>query len=225
MLCFGHRGAMGHAAENTLLSIRTAINFGADWVEIDVHLVDKQLLVIHDDTLDRTTNGVGRLSDYTFAELRELDAGEGECIPTLQEIIDITKGKVGLNIELKGKGAAAAVIESLSHLDKAHKASIIVSSFMVNELEQIHQGHSAIKIGVLAENNVDSVLSLANRLQAYSIHLNKRMANIKLLERVHNAGFQLYVYTVDSRVDISRMGKMGVDGVFTNYPDRMLAVK
>lgn len=89
---------MGHAPENTLLSIHQAIEQGADWVEIDVHYVHGQLLVIHDGTLDRTTNGVGPLAGLSFNELRRLDAGQGEQIPTLEEVIQQTAGKVGLNI-------------------------------------------------------------------------------------------------------------------------------
>ncbi|PCH85873.1 MAG: glycerophosphoryl diester phosphodiesterase [Piscirickettsiaceae bacterium] len=222
MLSFGHRGAMGYAPENTLLSIRKAIDLGADWVEVDVYLVDQQLLVIHDETLERTTNGRGRLSKYTFAELRELDAGQGERIPTLQEVIDMTKGKVGLNVELKGKGTAIAVIKCLASLDVKHKDSILISSFKINELEQIAQADSTIKIGVLADRNADAAFSWASTLQAYSIHLSKRMVSQALVKRAREAGLQLYVYTVNSGANIRRMRKMGVDGVFSDYPDRVL---
>ena len=222
MLNIGHRGAMGHAPENTLLSIQTAINLGADWVEIDVHLVNQQLLVIHDETLKRTTNGVGRLSDYTFAELRRLDAGQGERIPTLQEVIDITHNKVGLNIELKGTGTAEAVIETLAVLDDEHKGKILVSSFKIKELEKIVKADSMIKIGVLTGRSADAAFTWASKLRAYSMHVSKRRVNKKLVERAHKARLELYVYTVNSKADIRRMHEMGVDGVFSNYPDRVL---
>src|SRR5579884_3789243 len=87
-LCIGHRGARGHEPENTVRSVRRALELGADGIEIDVYFVDGELIVIHDPTLDRTTNGRGRIVRKTFAQLRSLDAGKGERIPTLREIFE-----------------------------------------------------------------------------------------------------------------------------------------
>lgn len=109
VLSIGHRGAAGHAPENTLLSIQQAIELGADWVEIDVHSVGNNLLVIHDDRLERTTNGRGKLRKRDIETLRALDAGEGEKIPFLSEVLKTVQNRVGLNIELKGKGTAEPV--------------------------------------------------------------------------------------------------------------------
>jgi glycerophosphoryl diester phosphodiesterase len=217
MLCIGHRGAMGSAPENTLLSIRKAIELGADWVEIDVHLADGQLFVIHDETLDRTTNGKGKLSDYSFAKLRALDAGRGEQIPTLQEVIKEAKNKVGLNIELKGLATGEAVAIQLLAFDKEHKDQILVSSFLMDELLKVPQIDKTIKLGVLAGKDVPLAFDWANKLKAYSIHLSLNQVTTEYVQQAHDAGLKLLVYTVNKKVDIARMKLIGVDGVFTNY--------
>ena len=111
MICIGHRGAMGYAPENTLKSFALALELGASWVEADVHYVDDHLIVMHDERLERTTNGKGLLSEKSFNYLRKLDAGDGEKIPTLEELLDLIVGKAGINIELKGPGTAGPVIE------------------------------------------------------------------------------------------------------------------
>lgn len=225
MLNIGHRGAMGHTPENTLLSIRKAIELGADWVEIDVHFVAGKLLVFHDDTLDRTTDGTGPLGNLSFSELRRLDAGEGERIPTLCEVIETTAGKVGLNIELKGKGTAAPVVELLASLTEQHRDTLLLSSFKEIELENVSELDSAIKLGVLvgrrAKESFEKSLSLAKRINAYSIHLNVREITGPIVHRAHQAALRVYVYTVNQNNDVQRMKRLGVDGVFTDFPDRV----
>src|SRR6202012_4908706 len=111
LFCFGHRGARGHEPENTVRSVRRALELGADGVEVDVHLADGELVVIHDETMFRTNNGRGHVADKTFAELRLLDAGAGERIPTLAEIFDAVNRRAVINVELKGPHTAAPVAE------------------------------------------------------------------------------------------------------------------
>ena len=106
----GHRGAAGHAPENTQASFRKAIELGCDMTELDVHVcASGDVVVIHDETLDRTTNGKGNVSDHTLTELKQLDAGKGEQIPLLQEVLELLKDRIMLNIELKGLGTAEPV--------------------------------------------------------------------------------------------------------------------
>jgi len=221
LLSIGHRGAMGHAPENTLLSIQKAIELGADWVEIDVHLIDGQLMVIHDDTLDRTTNGKGCLSAYTFQQLRGFDAGKGEQIPVLAEIIELTKGKVGLNVELKTHDAVILVCEVLSTLSERHREQILVSSFQMDDLQLMRQLDGSIKIGVLAGDCAGEAFAWTEKLNAYSIHFSKEKVTKALANLAHNKGLKLYVYTVNERSELCRMKALGVDGVFSNYPDRV----
>jgi glycerophosphoryl diester phosphodiesterase len=213
---------MGYAPENTLLSIQKAIDLEVDWVEIDVHFIDGELIVIHDKTLDRTTNGKGDLSDYSFEELRAFDAGQGERIPTLQEVIDMTKGKVGLNIELQGKEIALPAVDVLAKLDDTHKENIILSSFSMGELAQVMQIESSIKLGVLTDEGNDSAFIWANKLNAYSLHISKQAITKQTVKRAHDASLQVYVFTVNSRAETCRMRELGVDGLFSDYPDRVL---
>ncbi|KXJ49568.1 MAG: glycerophosphodiester phosphodiesterase family protein [Cycloclasticus sp.] len=218
MLMIGHRGAMGCAPENTLLSIHKAIELGADWVEVDVHLLDEKLIVIHDATLDRTTNGQGKLADYTFDEMRKLDAGLGEKIPTLQEVINATAGVVGLNIELKGKGTGKALVSLLEKTPDSQRENMLVSSFLMDELSAVFCLDKRVRIGVLASDNINDSIAWAGKLKAFSIHVSLQNVTLEWVERAHHQGLKLYVYTVNELADIKRMKQMGVDGVFSNYP-------
>jgi len=217
----GHRGAMGYAPENTLLSIHKAIELDADCVEVDVYLVDKELIVIHDDTLDRTTNGHGKLANYSFEELRKLDAGQGQQIPTLQEVIDVTCGVIGLNVELKGKGTAAGVVNLVSKQSQKEKEQIIISSFLMSELMDVLQLDKYLKTGVLASENMKRSFDWALKLKAFSINISQQVVKSELIGRAHQLGLKLYVYTVNEQADINRIKEMGADGVFSNYPDRL----
>ena len=224
MLCIAHRGAMGYAPENTLLSIQKAIDLGTDWIEIDVQLIDKKLLVFHDRKLDRTTNGHGYIAHYTFAELRELNAGLGQKIPTLDEVFQLINGRVGLNIELKEKGAALALASYLSQLPHfiLHQDKLIISSFHMSELKKVKSFSPTFKIGVLAKKNKRAAFKWANKLKAYSIHFNLDAINKTTIDQAHQQGFQVYIYTVNEITDILHMQELGVDGVFCNFPDRAL---
>jgi len=217
----GHRGAMGYAPENTLLSIHKAIELDVDCVEVDVYLVDKELIVIHDDTLDRTTNGHGKLANYSFEELRKLDAGQGQQIPTLQEVIDVTCGVIGLNVELKGKGTATGVVNLVSKLSQKEKEQVIISSFLMSELMAVLQLDKYLKIGVLASENMKRSFDWALKLNAFSINISQQVVTSELIGRAHQLGLKLYVYTVNEQADINRIKEMGADGVFSNYPDRL----
>lgn len=224
MLSIGHRGAMAHAPENTLLAIQKAIDFGVDAVEIDVHLVDGELLIIHDLTLERTTNGKGRLNDFNVAELRTLDAGQGEKIPFLREVLSLTFNKVGVHIELKGLGTGRAVVQQLRHLSEQQRNTLIVSSFLMDELTNVFELDQTIKLGVLIDKNLAEGFNWAAKLNAYSIHLSLQQLSSKHLERAHQNKLKIYVYTVNSIKDITQMLRLGVDGVFSNYPDRVRQV-
>jgi glycerophosphoryl diester phosphodiesterase len=224
MLCIGHRGARGHAPENTLASVRMACTLGAHCVEIDVHLVDGELLVIHDDRLERSTNGTGYLKDHSFAELRELDAGQGEQIPTLRELCSVLPGTVGINIELKGPGTAAPVARQIAELREQGWSDnrVLISSFDHEQLAQGRELDPRIKLGILlgAKDSFDP--DLAERLGAHAVHPALEGVEQQLVTDAHSHGLKVYVYTVNEADDIERMRKIGVDGVFTDFPELVL---
>jgi len=220
-LIIGHRGAAGHEPENTLRSIRKALELGADAVEFDVHCLDGRLVVFHDATLERTTNGRGSLALTPFDRLRELDAGMGERIPTLEEICDTVNRRAKLHIELKGRGTAGPVGEIIDHYVRKRGwryDDFLVSSFHHDELAQL-AGRS-IPLGLLFSNSPARFASLAEKLGAYSIHCKAAYATPALLEQAHGAGLKVFVYTVNDSGAIARLRDLGVDGVFTDFPER-----
>lgn len=222
-LCIGHRGARGHEPENTVRSVLKAIELGAHGVEVDVHFVDGELIVIHDETLERTTNGYGRIAKKSFAQLRSLDAGKGERIPTLREIFDAVDRRAFINIELKGRDTAAPVqslIEKYVNARGWHYDHILVSSFDHDELERITNPN--IRIGILFSRAPLRFAKLAEKLHAYSIHTPVRSTRRPLVARAHRAGLKVFAYTANSPRSIARLRKIGVDGVFTDFPERVI---
>ena len=220
-----HRGGSGHAPENTLLALDTGIKMGAHWLECDVQLHEGALLLMHDLRLERTTNGKGRLADLPLAELRRLDAGKGQQIPTLEEVLDLVDQRAGMNIELKTwNGTAAAVAKVLREyvaqgwpLDK-----LMVSSFHLPELYEFRQIAPEIPIGVLLCGVPLDWAGCAVELGAVSLNVSDEFLDERLLADAHARGLKVYVYTVNHPEEIARMKAMGVDGIFTNYPERAL---
>ena len=224
LLCIGHRGAMGHEPENTLGSIRKALELGARCVEVDVYSVDGRLVIFHDERLERTTNGVGYLGEQSFEYLRSLDAGNGQRIPTLEEVCEAIDSRACLNIELKGQGTAAPVAELISHLVESgwNKEAILVSSFNHRQLFEMKQLNQDIKLGALSCGLLVDDSKFAEDLGAFSVHPSKKFVSQQFVDDAHVRGLKVYVYTVNHPEDIARMYQLGVDGVFTNFPERVL---
>lgn len=222
-LCIGHRGARGHAPENTLLSVETALSLGADWVEVDVHPLEGRLVVLHDDTVDRTTNGRGPLSSYTLEALRRLDAGKGQTVPLLEEVLRPLKGRAGLVVEMKGKGSARLLAgvwkEALS--SGWDPGLLTASSFHADELRALRGALPSASFAVLTARLSDESLALAEEIGASAVHLGLRGASPSALERCRRAGFPVFVFTVNELSDIRGMYDRGAAGVFTDYPERV----
>lgn len=226
MLVIGHRGAAGHRPENTLASVRHALALGVDAVEIDVRRVDDALIVLHDETLERTTNGRSRYRDHALPALRTLDAGDGETIPLLDEVLALTRERVGLNIEVKDAGIATQVIDT-ALADSAHcpawRARILLSSFDVATSAALAAARGPMAFGLLYEEPFAAALERALALGAFSLHMPLRDLAAADVARAQAAGLAVYVYTVNTQSDIARCREARVDGVFSDYPDRVLA--
>lgn len=223
-LKIGHRGALGYEPENTLLSFAKALELKVDAIELDVYLVDGHLVVIHDDRVDRTTNGEGYVWDFTFEELRKLDAGKGALIPTLEEVFDLVDKKIQVNIELKGKGTAEPLNVLLKKYiqEKGWTAShFLVSSFDHHELKKFHELMPEIRIGALITALPLNYAKFAEELNAWSINPSLEFINQEFVDDAHQRGMKVLVWTVNHPDDIARMKALGVDGVFCNYPDRL----
>ncbi len=225
MICFGHRGACGHEPENTLRSIRRALALGAQGIEIDVRNAGGELLVFHDARLERTTNGRGYFMRQPFSYLRSLDAGCGEQIPTLKEVCATIDRRAVLNIELKGRRTAALVaaqIEDLVRNAGWSFDSFIVSSFLRRELVELRRvGAPEIPVGLLLARPTRFYRRAARLLRATSIHPALRYVTERLVQDAHAEGRRVYVYTVNAPEDLARMRALEVDGVFTDFPERV----
>jgi glycerophosphoryl diester phosphodiesterase len=224
MLIIGHRGAMGHEPENTLLSIKKAIALGVDAVEIDVYNLEDNLVVIHDRDLSRTTNGTGYLENSSFTYVRSLDAGKGEQVPTLEEVFETVNRQVIVNIELKGSNTAKLVVDLIQTYLKLgwSYSDFVVSSFNHDELHRVKVICPKIITGMLIYGLPWQYLASAQQLQADLVIPHLDYVTSELIESVHQQGLRVWVYTVNQPGDIKLMRALGADAIFTNYPERVI---
>jgi len=224
MIFFAHRGARGQAPENTLLAFGRALELGAQWIELDVYPVENHLVVFHDLRLERTTNGSGFVWQQPLAALRALDAGQGEKIPLLTEVFDLVGPEIGINIELKGVGSAKPLVDLLRPRlaqQTLRPETCLVSSFIHDELRAFRTLMPEIPIGALTSSRPVKLAHFAEELGAYSVHVAIDCINREFVVDAHGRGLKVFVYTVNHPAELAWMRELGVDGVFTDYPDRI----
>ncbi|MCF4100816.1 glycerophosphodiester phosphodiesterase [Gillisia sp. M10.2A] len=222
----GHRGAKGHLAENTLESISKAIELGVDAIELDVHKCKTgEVVVIHDFTLDRTTNGSGEVARKSWKKLQSLQVKDKYKIPLLTDVLNLITGKCKINIELKGSNTAeptCQIIQAYIETKGWQYSDFIVSSFQINELFQIRKLDEHIPIGVLSKASVTQAIELGKQLKATAIHPSIGIITRKNVIASHEAGFIVNVWTVNEPEAIERMKSFGVDGIISDFPDRLI---
>lgn len=224
MLKIGHRGAKGHSFENTLESIKAALKLGVDGVEIDVHrCASGQLVVFHDFTLDRMTNGTGEISKQTLKQLKEVVV-KGHCkIPTLSEVLTYVNNKCLLNIELKGHDTAkeaTRMIEFFVEKKGWEYKNIIVSSFQKELLQTVFEINKNIPLGVLVDTNLKEAVIFAKTIKAVSIHPDYTMLTLEIVENLKE-DFKVFTYGANNLKPIKRIISYGVDGIISDFPDRL----
>ncbi len=223
MLIFAHRGASAIEPENTIAAFSAACTATSDGVEFDIHQVDGQLLVIHDRYLERTTSGSGLLHEYSFIQLRQLDAGKGAVIPTLDEVLAVVTCQGTINIELKGI-EIKDILLLFDCLDKAKSElkldlnRVLLSSFNHHLLQAIKQQRPEFSLGALTASLPLDHAKFAQHLNAYSVHIVVDYVSEIFVTDAHKRGLKVYVYTVNTLIDIQKMSAIGVDGIFTNNP-------
>ena len=224
-LIIGHRGAMGYETENTLASVQKALDLGVDMIEIDVFKCKSgEIVVFHDETVDRLANSGGRIEDFTFFEVRQLTLEGGHKIPTLQDVLKLMAHRVPLNIELKGAGTAERVHHITTYYcgkEGWDPSQFLISSFNWDELRAYRALDPNAHIAVLTEGDPLEALDVARELGAESINPAYGKINPENAGAIHDAGYKIYVWTVNEPKQFEELKAMGVDGIFTNYPDQM----
>ena len=236
-LFVAHRGYSSKYPENTLAAFNGAIDAGAHMVELDVCLSrDRQLVVIHDETVDRTTNGTGAVRTLTLKQLRQLDAGSwfdsrfrGERLPTLSQVLDAVNGRLMVNIEIKPEafevdGPADAVERQVLNLvrEKNMLDDVLVSSFEWLVLENLRKLDPGIALGLLSDVPADESLHhWYRRIKGFSWHPDFRVLTRQQVDTFHDLGARVFPYAVDGRIDTRAMLAMGVDGLIVDDPRQM----
>jgi glycerophosphoryl diester phosphodiesterase len=214
----GHRGAAALEPENTLRSIRTALAMGVAAVEIDVQLTkDGELAVIHDGTVDRTTNGKGAVRDFTLAELKGLDAGKGEAIPSLAEVVAAVDGRAHLVIEVKHPEAAPALLKFFQGRDIFARTHVI--SFWHPVIKALREQEPRLRTGVLLVGCPADPVGLARAALAEALVLHYGYVTPDLVDAVHEAGLLVYIWNIDDVETVKPYLAMNLDGIGSNRPD------
>lgn len=233
---FAHRGANQYAPENTLAAFLKAKAVGITWIEFDVMLSrDEEAVVIHDDTLNRTTNGQGYVKDHTFAELRELDAGAwfgakyaNEKIPTLREVIQLLKTqKMGANIEIKPfPGDEIITTEKIMQIIREEWTDTmlppLISSFSELALQTARTISSSTALGLLKDEWEPDWQMKCEALACASLNLNQKIVDRHRIQEIKSRGYSVFCYTVNDRMRAQELYSMGVDALFSDWPDEIL---
>ncbi len=220
ILRVGHRGAAGHAPENTLAAIRSGISLGCDYVELDVQSTrDGRLVLMHDPLVDRTTNGAGLASNLTWPELQLLDAGNGERVPSLEAALAAANGQAGIMLEAKTPGIGPAI--HLAVQASAFPGPVIYASFLHADILEIHRIDPLARTMALMECIPISGPAFARDAQAALVGLSFDSATPEFIAALHHTGLRVFVYTVNEPTLIRQAIQFGADGIISDYPDRV----
>lgn len=227
-----HRGLKGKYPENTLASFQGALDAGAKMIEFDVSLTkDRSLVVIHDDTLERTTNGEGKVCEHPLQEIRKLDAGswfasdfKGEKVPTLEEVLDLIQGKAAINIEIKKESYEPenppdAIEKQVLEIVKRRKLedSVIISSFEKRYLERIFKEEGCPRLAFISlEALDDQILSDCKRMNLFSWNVWWPVLTTDQVTQMHQEGFKVFSFTVEKPDEFEKINGLGVDGIFAD---------
>ncbi len=225
MLKIAHRGAKGYEPENTLQAFQKALDLNADGIELDVHLsADGHIIVIHDETIDKMTNGKGFVNTLSLPELKSFLIAEKHEIPTLNEVFDLVDKKCLINIELKNFDTFSKVVDLIDGYvsEKNWKYEhFIVSSFDWNALQHVHDLNQNIPIGVLTETDLNLALAFAETIKAKAIHPYYHLLNEENTQKIQEKGFLVLPWTVNIEEDIQKIKSFKVDGIITDFPDKI----
>ena len=230
MLVIAHRGASAVEPENTLRAFERSIQMGAQMIELDLHCTrDGHVVVIHDDDLRHTTNGRGRVSQLSLEEVRRADAGKGERVPTLQETLELTRGRVQLYLEIKAPAAAQETLRIVREFQC--EKEVLLATFDLEMMRRLGHEVNDMEIGlILGTPSLNPVTRwreacpwIALRHFPYqTLCMQVKMCSAILARKIKQQGKKLYVWTANSQADYARMIARHVDGIVTDTPDRLV---
>nr|MDO8134891.1 glycerophosphodiester phosphodiesterase family protein [Candidatus Njordarchaeum guaymaensis] len=216
----GHAGGAAYEPENTIRAIRRSIEMKVDMVEVDVHATkDGQLVVIHDNEVDRTTNGKGSVKEMSLQEIRKLDAGKGEKIPTLQEVLATSRNIVGAMIEVKAPNIEKLLVDLIRR--ERMSDQVIVTSFMSDVIKKVKEIESKISTGQIFAWKISNVAKKALELRVGMMVPAYELVTREMVNELHRSSILVYTWTVDDRRVAEKLIELGVDGIITNKPDLM----
>lgn len=238
-MVFAHRGYSSVAPENTIPAFEQAIKIGSDGIELDVQLsADEEIIVFHDTNLMRTTNADGKLSDFKFSELKKLDTGswfsdghKGVTIPSLEEVFDIVPKNIIINIELKSNSTQTYILpKKVVELIKKrnNQEQILISSFSVNMLKETIKLNPELSIGLLAKPSILGCKTrkiTAKKMTHDALHPYYQDVSQKMINKYNEKSKRINTYTVNSEENMRKLFKMGVHGIFTDFPKRAMKIR
>ncbi len=224
-LIIGHRGAKGHVAENTIASVKYAIDLGVNGVEIDVFRCKSgEIVVFHDNNLSKILDVNLCIEDLDLKTIKSFRIENKYFIPTLEEILSLQLDDLILNIELKGTGTAIPTIEILKKYykkDLLKEKNILISSFDWDELLLFRSKSQKTPIAVLIDGNPLLALKFAGKVKATAINSDYKFLNKKNIDLINAEGYKLFPYTVNDEDEMKKLISIGVDGIITDYPDKL----
>jgi glycerophosphoryl diester phosphodiesterase len=225
ILKIGHRGAKSTVAENTLASFQKAIDFGCDGIELDVHLsADGEIIVIHDETVHRTSNGKGFIKDLSLPQLKNLRIDDMHEIPTLAEVFDQANKNHLINIEIKVETVTKPVIRLIEKYIAKNQWKyhhFLISSFDWTALKAIREANPEIPLGVLTETDLDLAIGFAEFIKAETIHPYFHLLTPENVRQMQKKGFGVFPWTVNEYADIEKIKSFKVNGIITDFPERL----
>jgi glycerophosphoryl diester phosphodiesterase len=220
ILRIGHRGAAGHAAENTLAALERGIALDVDYLEVDVQrTLDGFLVLMHDKFVRRTTNGNGKLSAMRWEEVRKLNAGGGQRVPLLQEVLETVNGRTGLILECITPGIGREIHQQVA--DFGYRGAVIFASFLHAEIRAIRERDAHTMTMALMEGVPIPMTTFAREAKATHAGIALDSMTNEFGEALHEAGLQIFLYTADSEEQIGLATELGADGIISNFPERI----
>ena len=227
VLVVGHRGAMGHALENTIESVKKAIELNVDGIEIDIFKSKTgELVVYHDPFLNRLSDSNAFIEQISLDSIKKVKLEGGLSIPTLNEVIDIIPENIFLNIELKGENTALdtnkIIIQYISKFNFP-PSKFMISSFRWDELIKFRNANKDVPIAILVDSliKIDDAIILAKTINALALNPNNKFLTKQIVKKIKSNNIKVYPYTINEPLDIKRIKSMGVDAIITDYPERI----